>query len=277
MSRKRRSRVIIAEDRPMTEEEARLAAEAAAYAASDADYTQYSDAEEEHLGPPPNLAEALAALEACGDAERAAAAAAYHKVARRYLGVPVPLIEDSARLWRAQCSLEERVALAAALWRSDIHEAMIAAAKLLTQARIRPDETVWELIASWAPEFHGWAVADHACNAGGRRLLAAPERLDTVETWLQNSNMWTRRAALVIALPFTKSNHPTEEEQAIRARILTWCVALAPEREWFIQKAVGWWLRELSKHDAPTVRHWLDTHGATLKPFAQKEAAKYLR
>lgn len=278
MGRKRGTRVIVAEDRPLTEAEAALAAEAAAYAASDADYTQYEETTgEDDLGPPPTLAEAIAALEACGDAEKAAGAAAYHKVARRYLGVPVPLIEDMARLWRAQATLEERIALADGLWHSDIHEAKIAAAKLLTQARIRPDDAVWRTIADWVPGFDAWAVADHACNAGGRRLAGAPERLDEIETWLDAENMWTRRAALVITLPFTKSNHPDAAEQAARARVLGWCVRLAPDRDWFIQKAIGWWLRELSKHDAEAVRQWLAEHGTTLKPFARKEASKYLK
>lgn len=277
MSRKRRAKVIVAEDRPLTEEEARLAAEAVAYATSDAAYEQYAEAEEaEDLGPPPSPAEAIAALEACGDAEKAEGAAAYHKIERRYLGVPVPLIEDMTRLWRAQASLDERVALADALWHSDIHEAKVAAAKLLTQARIRPDDAVWHTIAAWAPGFDAWAVADHACNAGGRRLAGHPERLDDIEAWLHNSNMWTRRATLVITLGFTKSNNPSAEERAARDRILGWCVTLAPEREWFIQKAIAWWLRELSKHDAGAVRDWLAAHGATLKPFARKEAAKYL-
>ena len=278
MARKRGGRVIVAEDRPLTAEEAALAAAAAAYAASDADYTHYEEqAEAEDLGPPPTLAEAIAALDACGDAEKAAGAAAYHKVARRYLGVPVPLIEDMARLWRAQATLEDRIALADGLWQSDIHEAKIAAAKLLTQARIRPDDAVWRTIAAWVPGFDAWAVADHACNAGGRRLIGAPERLDEVETWLDSDTMWTRRAALVITLPFTKSNHPDATEHAARARILGWCARLAPDRDWFIQKAIGWWLRELSKHDARAVTDWLAEHGPQLKPFARKEASKYLK
>lgn len=277
MGRSRKSRVVVAEDRPMTEAEAQAAAEARAYAESDAEYAQYHELDEEAPAPPPSLDEAIAALECCGDADRANDAAAYHKIERRYLGVPVPLIEDMTRLWRAQTTLEERVALAEALWQSDIHEAKVAAAKLLTQARIRPDDAVWATIAGWATGFDAWAVADHACNAGGRRLGTAPERLDEVETWLDNSNMWTRRAALVITLPFTKSNNPTEEERAIRERVLGWCVRLAPEREWFIQKAIGWWLRELSKHDPERVRAWIEMHGATLKPFARKEAVRQLK
>lgn len=264
-------------EREMTAEEAQLAAEAAAYAASDAAYEQYAEPEAaEDLGPPPGVADAIAALEACGDAGRAEGAAAYHKAERRYLGVPVPLIEDCARLWRAQATLDERLALAQGLWDSNIHEAMIAAAKLLTQARMRPDEAAWEMIAGWAEGFDAWAVADTACAAGARRLIADPARLDRVERWIDSPNMWTRRAALVITLPFTKSNHPTAEEAAIRDRVLGWAARLAPERDWFIQKAIGWWLRELAKHDAPRVRAWLAAQGDMLKPFARKEAARYL-
>ncbi|MCE5973001.1 DNA alkylation repair protein [Sinirhodobacter sp. WL0062] len=278
MGRKRKSRTIAAEDRPLTEEEAQLDAEARAYAASDAAYEQYHEGEDDDdLGAPPSVADAIAALETCGDADKAAGAEAYHKAPRRYLGVAVPLIEDMARLWRAQCSLDERIALAAGLWDSDIHEAMIAATKLLTQARMRPDDAAWDLIASWVPGFDAWAIADHACNAGSRRLVADPTRVDQVVGWLDADNMWTRRAALVITLPWTKQNHPTAEEAAIRARVLGWCVRLSEDRDWFIQKAIAWWLRELSKHDAQAVCEWLEAHGSALKPFARKEAAKYLQ
>ncbi len=154
---------------------------------------------------------------------------------------------------------------------------MVAAAKLLTQARIRPDDTAaWDLIASWVPGFNAWAIADHASDAGQRRLLADPARLDAVETWITHENMWTRRAALVMTLPWTKQNHPSPADLAARDRILGWAATLAPDRDWFIQKAIAWWLRELSKHDAPRSAAFLEAHGATLKPFARKEAAKYL-
>ena len=84
--------------------------------------------------------QALAALEALAIPEKAAEMAAYHKSSRRFLGVTVPQIDDLSDAWRAACTLEERLALAAGLWASDIHEARVAAAKLLTQARIRPDD-----------------------------------------------------------------------------------------------------------------------------------------
>ena len=221
--------------------------------------------------------QALAELEAMAAPEKAAEMAAYHKSSRRFLGVTVPQIDDLSDAWRAACTLQERLALAAGLWASDIHEARVAAAKLLTQARIRPDdEGAWQLIQSWLPDFDGWAIADHVMIAGQKRLVWVPERIETVEGWTNSPHMWTRRAAMVITLPFAKQNHPKPQENAIRERVLGWAARYAADPDWFIQKSVAWWLRDLSKHDADRVRAWLEAHGAGLKPFAQKEAAKYL-
>ena len=219
---------------------------------------------------------ALAALESLGNPEKAADAAAYHKVRRRYLGVAVPQITDLASLWRAEMDVPQRVALADALWQTDIHEARVAAAKLLTQARIKDDGQVWSLIAAWVPDFDAWAVADHACDAGERRLLADPSRIDEVERWTRSENLWTRRAALVITLPWTKQNFPKPADLVLRDRVLGWCAAMADDRDGFIQKAIAWWLRDLSKHDPARTRVFLQTHGARLKPFARTEATRYL-
>ena len=216
-------------------------------------------------------------LHALADPAKAGEMRAYHKVERPYLGIPVPQIADCADRWRAELSLDDRLSLAADLWRTNIHEARIAAAKLLTQARIRPDQAAWELILSWVPDFDAWAIADHASIAGQKRLVADPARLDTVETWVASPHMWTRRAALVMTLPWTKQNFPKPEELAIRDRVLGWCASLADDRDWFIQKAVAWWVRDLSKHDAPRARAFLAEHGARLKPFARTEAARHLQ
>jgi 3-methyladenine DNA glycosylase AlkD len=218
---------------------------------------------------------ALAQLHALGDPARAIEAAAYHKAPRQYLGISIPDLEPLIAAWRAEAMLNQRIQLAADLWATDIHEARVCAAKLLTQARIHPDAAAWALIASWVPQFDAWALADHVAIAGQKRLVADPSRLDALEAWLTDSNMWVRRAALVMTLPWTKQNHPKPTEQAARDRILGWAATLAPDRDWFIQKAIAWWLRDLSKQDPDRARAFLANHGETLKSFARKEAAKY--
>ncbi|MCK0148786.1 DNA alkylation repair protein [Marivita sp. S6314] len=223
------------------------------------------------------LDDALAALKAKAQPGRAEQMAAYHKAPRTYLGVANPDTDILVRAWRKDLDLPTRLTLAGDLWQTDIFEARVAAAKLLTQARIKPtDDAAWTLIQSWVPEFDSWAIADHACMAGQRRLTADPTRLETIETWTNSDHIWTRRAALVITLPWTKQNHPSEAEQAARDRILGWAAGYVSDPEWFIQKAVAWWLRDLSRHDPDRTRAFLAAHGDRMKPFARKEAARLL-
>lgn len=219
-------------------------------------------------------AQALAALQAQADPSRAAALAAHHKVPRIYLGLPIPAIEALVAEWRAGTDPEGRISLAAALWDSDQHEARVAAAKLLTQARLGDaDPAVWDEFLRWLPDFDAHALADLACKAGERRLTADPTRLDIVETWITDPNLWIRRAALVVTLPFAKRPHPSPEDQAARDRVLGWAETLVPDPNWSIQMAIGGWLRALSIHDPARTRAFLDGPGLALKPYARAEAA----
>ena len=79
-----------------------------------------------------------------------------------------------------------------------------------------------------------------------------------------------------MSLPWTRLTHPKPQDLAIRERVLGWAAGYVDDPEWFIQKAVAWWLRDLSKRDPERVRGFLDRHGAQMKPFALREAARHL-
>ena len=194
------------------------------------------------------LAEALDQLRALAEPGRAEQMAAYHKQTREVIGVPNPATNDLTKTWRQTLSVEERVRLAEELWKTDIFEARLAAAKVLTQARLRPDDKAWALIQTWVPDFDSWAIADHACMAGQKRLVADPSRLDQVEEWTTSDHMWTRRAALVITLPWTKQNFPKPHEREARDRVLGWEAGYGDDPDRVIQKAVAWWLRARPRH-----------------------------
>lgn len=222
------------------------------------------------------LDQALDDLRARAQNGRDAEMAGYHKIDRPYLGVANPDTNDVVKTWRKTMTVQERVALSGELWKTDIYEARLAAAKLLTQARIRPDGEVWALISSWVVDFDSWAIADHAAMAGQKRLMADPARLDEIEFWTTSDHMWTRRAALVFTLPWAKQNHPKPQERVVRERVLGWAADYVEDTDWFIQKAVAWWLRDLSKHDEARARAFVVEHGPQMKNFARKEASKYL-
>lgn len=222
-------------------------------------------------------AQVLDDLRTQGDAVKAAEMAAYHKTAREFLGVPAAVLDEMARDLRRSLPLEDRCALAQALWHGPVHEGAVFAAKLLTQARIRPDDAlVWRIIADWAQGFDSWALADHAAIAGGKRLQADLSRLDELEAWLEVPNLWTRRAALVMTLPFARLPFPNAPERAARARVLDWAARMVPDRDRFIQKAIAWWLRDLSPRDPAAVREFLDGPGVNLGAPARREANRLI-
>lgn len=227
-----------------------------------------------------SVAEALAALEAQTDPSGAAKAADYHKVpadsGRRYLGLSSAQIDAHVADWRADLSVEGRVSLADGLWHSNIHDARVAAAKLLTQARLRPDDDAWALICAWVEELDVWALADLVTVAGQKRVLANPERIADLEPMIESPNHWVRRAALMMMLPWAKMNNLKDADYDIRETGLIWAEHLVPDRNWFIQKAIADWLGVLSKHDPARTAEFMDGPGLGLKTFARKEAARRL-
>lgn len=208
---------------------------------------------------------------------KAAEMAAYHKVDRPYLGTPTPAIEALCKTWRADLELGDRLTLAAGLWDSNIFEGRIAAAKLLTQARIRPDDAAaWDLICDWVADLDTWAIADLVGVAAQKRLVADPSRLDRVEEWTTSELMWERRSALIATLPFALLNHPKPAEAEARERALGWAASYLADKDWFIQKTIAGWLRDLSKHEPARVEAFLAEFGDLMKPWAHKEAGQLL-
>ncbi len=81
---------------------------------------------------------------------------------------------------------------------------------------------------------------------------------------------------MVVTLPLAKINNLRPTEAEARERVLAWAAAYVQDSEWFIQKSVAWWLRDLSKHDPDRVRAFMAENGRHMKPFARKEAEKLL-
>jgi 3-methyladenine DNA glycosylase AlkD len=211
----------------------------------------------------------IAALRAFADPVRAAQEKRYHKSSWRHWGVAAPKMDAAIRATVADLGQPASLELAERLWREPVWDLKIVAGRLLARKTVAPDADVWTFVVQRMSDLDGWAVADNFASVGGRCLLADPTRLDLVESWVDSSHLWTRRAALVFTLPWTKDGRDP-------ARILGWAARLAPDRQWFIQKAIGWWLRELSKRDPARVRRFLDEQGAPLMAVARREGTKYL-
>lgn len=215
----------------------------------------------------------LEAMSRLRDPVRAEQSRAYHKIDRTYLGLRNAQIDDVIRPLRKSKDVSRILGEVDELWSSNIYEARVAAGKLLTLPKLSYDDDrrIWQKTLELAPDFDCWAIADHMAIAAHKRLLHENNRWVELEAWTGSSHLWRKRAALVYTLPIAKQkNH-----EALNP-ILGWAASYTLDREWFVQKAVAWWLREHSKVAPDTVAEFLRNHGSSMKAFAVKEAGKYL-
>jgi len=209
------------------------------------------------------------ALRALGSRERAEQEKRYQKSRWEHWGVALPGMDAAIRETLGDLTQKDALSLCTRLWREPVWDLKIVAGRILARKSIEPDVEVWRFVTERLADLDGWALADNLASVGSRCLIADPSRLDAVEAWTLSAHLWTRRAALVFTLPWAKEKRDPE-------RMLGWAARLAEDRQWFIQKAVGWWLRELSKRDPERVRGFLKEHGPKLTSVARREAIKYL-
>lgn len=208
-------------------------------------------------------------LRGMGTSTRAKQEKRYQKSPWEHWGVALPQMDVAIREVLTDATPAQRLALARRLWPEPVWDLRIVAGRLLAARSAPPTDAVWRFVKARMSDLDGWAVADNLAMVGSRCLLHDTDRLDVVETWVQSPHLWIRRAALVFTLPWTRGDRDPR-------RMLGWAATLANDPEWFIQKAIGWWLRELSKRDPARVRRFLADHGATLKGVTRREATKYL-
>ena len=114
-----------------------------------------------------------------------------------------------------------------------------------------------------------WDTVDMiASNLCGSYFLRYPEKLTSfTEVWKESEHMWIRRSSLLFQLKYKVK---TDEELLFRT-----IGTLKSEKEFFIEKAIGWALREYSKTNAEAVVHFLET--TNVRPLSRREGLKWLK
>jgi len=114
---------------------------------------------------------------------------------------------------------------------------------------------------------HSWwdSVDTIAKYLLGGYLQHFPEQIPTVIKRFSNSdNMWLNRSVILFQLGYKKATNVD--------LLFAECKKHSHSKEFFIQKAIGWALREHAKTDADVVRNFVAT--ANLKPLSTREALK---
>ncbi|TDD75447.1 DNA alkylation repair protein [Flavobacterium caseinilyticum] len=111
-----------------------------------------------------------------------------------------------------------------------------------------------------------WDSADTiAKNILGGYLLQFPsETKNVMERFSNSENMWLNRSAILFQLGY---------KQKTNADLLfSECLKKSHSKKFFVQKAIGWALREYAKSNPEAVKEFVKT--GNLKPLSTKEALK---
>lgn len=96
--------------------------------------------------------------------------------------------------------------------------------------------------------------------------LFPQEATDLFQKWQKQDNFWLHRCCLIFQLKYKQNTDIQLLEYFI--------VQFQSNKEFFIQKAIGWALREVSKHNPKEVERIILNH--SLQGLAKREASKYL-
>jgi 3-methyladenine DNA glycosylase AlkD len=113
-----------------------------------------------------------------------------------------------------------------------------------------------------------WDTVDGiAPNVVGKFARVFPDQMKvTLNRWESHDSFWIRRACLIFQL-----RHRKETDLVLLQYFIS---RFKPEREFFIQKAIGWSLREVSKWNPTWVAEVVQAEQLT--GLAKREASKYI-
>ena len=112
-----------------------------------------------------------------------------------------------------------------------------------------------------------WDTVDMLAVIAGDIVLRYQELKERVIAgWMTSDNLWLRRSSLLFQLKYKQRTDTAFLSRAILQSCGT--------KEFFLNKAIGWVLREYSKTDAQWVRDFLAAH--KLSTLSVKEASKYI-
>lgn len=198
-----------------------------------------------------------------------------------FLGVGTPDIRDVFLHRDRETSFENlpmnrQVSLVNGLMRGKFAEEKLAAIlyiQLFWMDRMKGSFLV-NLVTDWFDDryIHDWNTTDWLCVRILTPLVDSgdPQVIWKLKQWNRDPYIWKARASLV---PFAQAKYITQYPREISQ----FSDILIRRKERFAKTAVGWVLREYSKHDPEFVLDFLSKHVKHTSAEVKRNALKYYR
>ncbi len=213
-------------------------------------------------------------LRRAGSAARAVGEKAYLKSDLRFWGTSQESLRAAVREYcdaHPDLTRADLRRVAETLYATDVHELRAAAIGVLERERETLDGRDLPWLVAIVRKSKSWAYVDWiAPKVIGDIIARDPRARKRLAMWVKDTNFWVRRTALLA------------EHDALRAGggdFALWsrlAASMLDEREFFIRKAIGWVLRDVSKKRPELTYAFLRKHRDGVSRLSLLEGAKYL-
>ncbi len=211
----------------------------------------------------------LAELNRHADPARAAPMAAYMKNRFDFIGIAKPQVKCICKpLFQGAAKAAVDWDFVRQCWANPHRELQYCALEYLraVQKNLTPQDI--PRLQALITDKPWWDSADVLDRIVGGIALRYPEANAVLLAWSQSDNIWLRRVAIDHQLLRKEQTDTALLEQILRNNL--------GQTEFFINKAIGWALRDYSKTNPQWVRRFIEQHRSRMAKLSVCEASKYL-
>ena len=216
-----------------------------------------------------NVEELLENLKAAASPDDAVAMKAYMKNKFEFLGIKTPARRKLAKIFFKQQtdSVIDWVFINGA-WNNPYRELQYAALDYLEICKKLLTPTDLPHLKKLAQTKSWWDTIDFLDRLVGSIIARFPETKEIILSWSCDKDFWLRRLAIDHQL-LRKEETDTELLEKILVNNLG-------QTEFFINKAIGWALRDYSKTNPDWVKDFIERYRVEMAALSIREGSKYL-
>ena len=216
-----------------------------------------------------NVEELVKELKAVAKPDDAVAMKAYMKNKFEFLGVKTPARRKLTKaFFKQQTDSVIDWDFINEAWSNSYRELQYAALDYLETRKKLLTPSDLPRLKKLAQTKSWWDTVDFLDRLVGTIIARFPETKEIILAWSRDEDIWLRRLAIDYQL-LRKEETDTEFLEKILANNLG-------QTEFFINKAIGWALRDYSKTNPDWVRDFIERHRAEMAALSIREGSKYL-
>ena len=193
----------------------------------------------------------------------------------KFIGVELPDIHKIVKKNIKGMKLADMPQLMEKLWNIETFETRLAAIDVMKEyAKKGPIKIALKIADSWIDDADTWAITDPLCSPTvGSMILRDVTVEKTLASWRNSNNFWRRRCSF---LPYLYLTLKTQYRPEYASKILKVVTPHISDAEFFVGKAAGWILRELSKREPELVNDYMNMHRHEMTKLVIREGSKKL-